>query len=57
MSDMKGKQISECVFKMKELNPYMTVECVPEIPEIKGYNYVISTQTIHEALPVSKICR
>ena len=34
MSDMKGKSISECLFKIKELNPYMLVNHSEEIPSV-----------------------
>jgi molybdopterin/thiamine biosynthesis adenylyltransferase len=34
MSDLKGKNISECLFKIKELNPYMLVNHSSEIPQL-----------------------
>ena len=54
MSDLKGKSIAECVFKIKELNPYMLVEHAKAIPEtLKGYQLVVSTVSIGESLNIS----
>lgn len=49
MSDVKSKKIEECVFKIKELNPYMLVKCQKEIPNLEGYNLVICTEPLQEA--------
>ena len=57
MSDSKGKNISECIFKIKELNPYMVVNHCENIPPLEGYNVVISTTSYGESLSISEECR
>lgn len=58
MSDLKGKKIQECIFKLKELNPYMIVEHMLKIPEsFKGYQLVVSTLGVDASREISQQCR
>jgi len=43
MSNMKTSALKDCIFKIKELNPYMLVEHVNSLPPLEGYSVVIST--------------
>ena len=58
MSDLKGKKIQDCIFKLKELNPYMIVDHVVKLPEsFKDYNLVVSTLSVDSSIEISQKCR
>jgi len=56
MSNMKSSAIKDCVYKIKELNPYMLVEHVGSLPPLEGYSIVISTEDYERAKELSEIC-
>jgi hypothetical protein len=57
MSNLKGGKISDCLFKIKELNPYMLVDHVHTIPDVSHYSVVISTLPYFQSHEISLLCR
>lgn len=46
LSDVKSRKIEECIFKIKELNPYMLVKSQAQMPALEGYHIVVSTLSL-----------
>lgn len=57
MSNLKGKAIKECIFKIKELNPYMLVDYSDKLPDLNNYSIVISTLSYDQSRDISQLCR
>jgi hypothetical protein len=43
MSNIKSPHIKDCIFKIKELNPYMLIEYSETLPELTKYSVIVST--------------
>lgn len=56
MSNLKGNKITDCLFKIKQLNPYMLVDHVETLPDVSAYSVVISTLPYLQSREISQSC-
>jgi hypothetical protein len=57
MSNVKSSSIKDCIFKIKELNPYMLVEHAESLPNLNNYSVVISTEDYEKSLELALLSR
>lgn len=57
MSNVKSNSIKDCIFKIKELNPYMLVEHAESLPNLSNYSVVISTEDYERSLELALLSR
>ena len=57
MADMGVQPLQECLFKIKELNPYMLVEHSETIPDLSSYTVVVSTLHYNISRDLGQKCR
>lgn len=57
MSNLKSASIKDCIFKIKELNPYMKIDYSETVPELKEYSVVVSTLSYEESRDIAKSAR
>ena len=43
MANVKSTSVKDCIFKIKELNPYMTIDFYEALPELDKYSVIVST--------------
>lgn len=43
MSNIKTPDLKDCIFKIKELNPYMLIDHSETVPSLDKYSVVVST--------------
>lgn len=53
MSNIKSPHIKDCIFKIKELNPYMVIEHSEAVPDFDKYTVVVSTIGFEESKEIA----
>lgn len=57
MSNVKSTQLKDCIFKIKELNPYMIIDHTAILPNLKNYSIVVSTLGYNKSQEISEKAR
>ena len=57
MSNVKSAHIKDCIFKIKELNPYMVIDHSETLPELNKYSVIVSTAGFEYSKKVAQEAR
>lgn len=54
MADLKSNNIKDCIFKLKELNPYMVIDYSEKLANLAAYSIVVSTLSYNRSKSIAE---